>query len=258
MKEDRKYINTFNVFKNKSFASKVIFRKERGRDIGACIGIPHGGQIILSEESIQRIGRINNLHFIAEGNAAKNPDAEPGMLSFINKFFPHYNIEEESWDEIAESLGKGIGNTEYNICYVFMQHEYNNYIDYYSYDKGTMLDALVKTKRPEFPPNSPYEPSERKKWLEFHMKKAGFLYSLKRPYNREKLFDLLTQMEETVYPIGQQVPNTETYFGKMQQKIEEERNGTIYDLMKNGGVCFAGEGHIEELVLQFKNLYIEK
>lgn len=256
MKE--KYIDSFYDFNNRSFASKVVFRKNENRDIGACIGIPHGGEILLSQESIQRISRINNLHFIAEGNAAKNPSAEPGMMRFINKFFPNYSIEEESWDEIAESLEKGVGNPEFNICYVFMQHEYNNYIDYYTWDKGTMLDALAKTTKPEFPPNSPHDTLEREKWLKYHMRRAGFLSSLQKPFNREKLFHLLTQMEETVYPPGQQVPNTDTYFGKMQQKIEEERNSIIYHLMETGAVCIAGEGHIDELILQFPDLYIEK
>jgi hypothetical protein len=61
-------------------------------------------------------------------------------------------------------------------------------------------------------------------------------------------------MEESVYPKGQQVPNTDTYFGKMQQSIEDERNQTIYDLMGNGGVSIAGEGHIDELKQQFPEL----
>jgi hypothetical protein len=40
----------------------------------------------------------------------------------------------------------------------------------------------------------------------------------------------------------------------MQQSIEDERNQTIYDLMKNGGVSIAGEGHIDELKQQFPEL----
>jgi len=254
----KKYIESFYDFNDRSFASKVVFRKNENKDTGACIGIRHGSEILLSKESIQRISRIDNLHFIAEGIAAKNPDAEPGMMHFINKFFPDYCIEKESWDEIAESLGKGVGNPKFNICYVFMQHEYNNYIDYFTFDEGTMLDALAKTTKPEFPPNSPRNTLERKKWLEYHMRKAGFLSSLQKPFNKEKLLQLLTQMEETVYPFGQKVPNTNSYFGEMQQKIEEERNLIIYHLMETGAVCIAGEGHIDELILQFPDLYIEK
>ena len=148
----------------------------------------------------------------------------------------------------------GVGNPKYNITYVFMQHAFNNYIDYYSYSGGTMLDALAKTTRPEFPPNSPTDPDERKQWLKHHMKKAGFLEKLEKPYDKQKLFDLLTEMEETVYPKGQQLPNTETYFGKLQEIIENERNQTIYDLMADGGVSIAGEGHVDELAQQFPDL----
>jgi len=238
----------------KPTTSKVVFRKENGKDLGACIGIEHGRTINLSEKVIERIDKINNLHFFAEGAAAKNPDLEPGMMKFINKYFSKYGIEKKSWDDITEEQKLGVGNPKNNINYVFMQHAYNNYIDYYSYSKGTMLDALARTTRPEFPPNSPSEPTERKKWIKYHMKKAGFLNKLEQPYDKDKLFQLLTDMEETVYPKGQQYPNTDTYFGVLQQNIENERNQTIYNLMKNGGVCIAGEGHIDELAKQFSDL----
>jgi hypothetical protein len=42
----------------------------------------------------------------------------------------------------------------------------------------------------------------------------------------------------------------------MAHKLEEERNQTIYDLMKQGGCCFAGAGHLIELKQQFPNLEI--
>lgn len=116
------------------------------------------------------------------------------------------------------------------------------------------LMQLAKTTRPKFPPNSPTEPNEREKWLRYHMGKAGFLDKLEKPYDKDKLFDLLTEMEETVYPDGQQFPNKKTYFGTMQQNIEDERNQTIYDLMKNGGVSIGGEGHVDELKQQFPDL----
>jgi hypothetical protein len=233
---------------------KVVFRKDGDKDIGACIGIKHGGTINLPKEVIERIKKIDNLKFYAEGSAAKNPDDEPGMMKFINKKFSGYGIESKSWDDITEEKKKGVGNPDYNINYVFMQHEYNHYIDNYTYSDGTMLDALARTTRPEFPPNSPTNPKERESWLTKHMDKAGFLGDLKKPYDKDELFDLLTKMEETVYPPNQNVPNLNTYFGKMQQKIEEERNQTIYDLMANGGVSIAGDGHVDELKEQFPDL----
>lgn len=234
--------------------SKMVFRKKGDKDVGACIGIEHGGSINLPKDVIERIKKIDNLRFIAEGSAAKNPDDEPGMMKFIKKEFPDYGIEKKSWDDITESENRGVGNPKYNIVYVFMQHAYNDYMKYYTYSGGTMLDALARTERPEFPPNSPTDPDQRKRWLKHHMKRAGFLEELEKPYDADKLFDLLTEMEETVYPKGSQVPNKDSYFGSMQQKIEDERNQTIYDLMEIGGVSIAGEGHVDELKEQFPDL----
>lgn len=233
---------------------KIIFRKSGDKDLGACIGIPHGGTIDLPENIIERIREIKNLHFVAEGVAAKDHSKEPHMMSFINEHFPGYTVESKSWDDITEENNKGTANPQYNIVYTFMQHEFNNYMQYYTYDKGTMLDAMANPTKKNWPPNSPQNPLKRKKWLEFHMGKAGFLEKLKKPYNKDVLFQLLDEMEHTVYPPGQQEPNISTYFGKMQIEIENERNATIYDLMENGAVCIAGHGHIDELKTQFPDL----
>jgi hypothetical protein len=88
------------------------------------------------------------------------------------------------------------------------------------------------------------------------MKKAGFFDDLNQSYSRNKLLKIMDEMELTVYPKGQEFPDTSTYFGKMAHKLEEERNQTIYDLMKTGGCCFAGAGHLIELKHQFANLEI--
>lgn len=234
--------------------SKIIFRKSGSRDVGACVGVAHGGLISLSEDLIERIKKIENYHFIAEGIAAKDHSKEPFMMDFINRHFPGKTVGPKSWDDITEEKNKGVGNPNYNIVYIFMQHEFNRYIDFYTYSKGSMVDALAKPTRRNFPPNSPQEPVERKKWIEFHMRKAGFLDELEQPYDREKLFQLLTKMEETVYPPNHEEPDSSTYFGRMQLQIEKERNQTIYDLMKNGGVCIAGHGHLDELKTQFPDL----
>ena len=78
--------------KEKKGTFKVVFRTDGNRVLGACIGIAHGGEIDLPKNVIERIKNIDNLHFIAEGNAAKNPDNEPGMMKFINKEFPGYEV----------------------------------------------------------------------------------------------------------------------------------------------------------------------
>ena len=237
-------------------SKKIVFRKQGDKDIGACIGIPHGGIINLSNDIIERIKKIPNLHFYAEGSAAKNPNDEPNMMPFINKNFPNYGIESKSWDDITEENNKGIANPNNNIVYTFMQHAYNDYVGKYysSHTNGTMLDAMANSSRPEFPPNSPKSPDERLNWLTNHMKKAGFYDKLNKPYDKNTLIKIMDEMENSVYPNGQETPNTSTYFGKMQQEIENERNQTIYDLMGDGGVCIAGEGHVDELKQQFPNL----
>ena len=179
------------------------------------------------------------------------------MIPFLQQNFAGRSVETDSWDDITEAKRKGVANPKYNIVYVFMQHEFNKYIEWYTYSKGTMLDALANPTKKNWPPNSPQNPIERKKWIEEHMANAGFLNELNQPYDKNKLFQLLNKMEHSVYPPGQpgqQEPNTSTYFGKMQMQIENERNQTIYDLMKQGGCCFAGSGHLVELKQQFPNL----
>ena len=233
----------------------IVFRKENNKDIGCCIGVRHGKSITLSKDLIERIQNIPNLKFYAEGIAAKEPSKEPGMLPFLNKTFANAKLEKLSWDEITEQKNKGSANLKYNVVYVFMQHRYNRVIDLYSYTKGTMLDALAKPKRTDFPKNTPTNFEDRKQWLTKHMKTAGFYDKLNQPYNKGKLLKIMDEMEYTVYP-DQQYPDTSTYFGKMQHCIEEERNKTIYDLMGQGGCCFAGSGHLIELKQQFTDLEI--
>ena len=234
----------------------IVFRKKGGKDVGCCIGVKHGKSITLSNDLLERIKNIPNLKFYAEGVAAKDYSKEPGMVPFIEKNNFKQPIQKLSWDEITENKGKGTANLNNNIVYVFMQHEYNKIIDQYTKNtKGTMLDALSEP-RTHWPKNSPKDPAERKKWLTRHMKKAGFFDRLNQPYNKKALFDLMTEMELSVYPKGQQYPDTSTYFGKMQHLIEEERNQTIYNLMGNGGCCFAGSGHLIELKQQFTDLEI--
>jgi hypothetical protein len=180
------------------------------------------------------------------------------MVTFMDKYFPDMKLEKKSWDDITEDNDKGVANPKYNVVYTFMQHRYNKYIDWYSYDEGTMLDAMAKPDfgdHERFPKNSPRSFSDRLEWLSGHMKKAGFYHKLNKPYSRKKLLEIMDEMEWSVYP-DQNSPDTESYFGKMQQKIEEERNSTIYDLMKKGGCCFAGSGHLVELKEQFPNLEI--
>lgn len=233
----------------------IVFRKKGDKDIGCCIGVRHGKSITLSNNLIERIQNIPNLKFYAEGVAAKDPSKEPGMLPFLNKAFPKAKIEKVSWDEITEKNNKGTANPKYNVVYTFMQHRYNNIVDWYSYTKGTMLDALAKPNKKNFPKNAPSSFEERKSWLTKHMKNAGFYDKLNQPYNRNELLKIMDDMEYTVYP-DQNHPDTSTYFGKMQYYLEEERNQTIYNLMGNGGCCFAGSGHLIELKQQFPDLEI--
>lgn len=232
----------------------IVFFKRGDKDFGCCIGVEHGAGIKLSKDLVERISKIDNLKFIAEGSAAKRPQDEPGMLPFLNKEFPQAKLENKSWDEITEEENKGTANSKYNVIYTFIQHRYNKVIDWHPYTKGTMLEALAKPNK-KFPKNSPFNFQERLEWLSFHMKKAGFYNKLNQPYNRNELLKIMDEMEYTVYP-NQQFPDTSTYFGKLAIKLENERNQTIYNLMKDGACCFAGAGHLIELKHQFPDLEI--
>lgn len=242
------------ILENKNYHG-IIFRQEGKNDVGCCVGVEHGKFISLPTETIQRIKKIPNLKFYAEGSAAKNPSDEPYMLPFIKKHFPEVKLEKKSWDDIAEENDKGTANNKYNIIYTFMQHRYNKIIDWYSYTDGTMLEAMARTSK-KFPKNSPFSYRERLGWLTHHMKKAGFYDRLDKPYDRKKFLKIMDDMEYSVYK-DRQYPDTSTYFGKLAQLLEQERNQVIYDLMENGGCCFAGSGHIVELSKQFKDLKID-
>ena len=251
-----KYEQVLEQSKGSSANQGIIFRQNSAKDTGCCIGVKHGGSIEVSKDLIERINKIPNLKFYAEGSAGKNPQDEPGMLPFLQTNFPNANIESESWDDITEKEGKGTANTKYNVIWTFMQHEFNKIIDWYT-AKGTMLDAMARPiakKNKDWPRGSPSSYEERLEWLTMHMKKAGFYDALNKPYSRRKLLKIMDQMEASCYPKGQQFPDTSTYFGKMAKIVEDQRNQTIYDLMGEGGCCFAGSGHLIELKQQFPKL----
>jgi hypothetical protein len=233
----------------------IVFLKKGDKDLGCCIGVKHGANIKISKDLVERIRNIQNLNFVAEGVAAKDPSAEPGMPVFLDSEFPQAKLQNKSWDDITESQDKGSANSKYNIVYIFMQHRYNKVIDWYPYTKGTMLEALAKPNK-KFPKNSPSNFNDRMEWLSYHTKKAGFFDKLNQPYTRNKLLKIMDEMERTVYPPKQQFPDTSTYFGDLMFKLEKERNQTIYNLMKEGACCFAGCGHLIELKHQFPNLEI--
>ena len=252
------YEQVLEQSKGSSANQGIIFRQNSAKDTGCCIGVKHGSKIHISKDLIERINKIPNLKFYAEGSAGKRPQDEPGMMPFLQTNFPKASIEKQSWDDITEDKGKGSANTKYNVIFVFMQHRFNKIIDWYP-TKGTMLDAMarpIKSKNKDYPPGSPSSYEERLKWLTVHMKNAGFYEALNKPYDRVKFLEIMDQMEASVFPKGQQFPNTSTYFGKMTEIIEKERNKTIYDLMGEGGCCFAGSGHLIELKQQFSRLSI--
>lgn len=238
-----------------SFATKgIIFKKNNNVDTGCCIGVEHGKNFELSQDLIQRISKINNLKFYAEGIAAKQPDAEPGMIPFMQKFFPKHKIESESWDDITEKNGKGTANPNNNIYWMFANHEANKLIEklYSNNTNGTILDALSNAK--SFPKNVPTDINKRKEWISYHLTKAGFGNILSKKFSFPVLKKLMVDVEYSVYP-NQQYPS-DSYLGKLVHKVELERNSTIYQLMSHGGCCFAGAGHLIELKQQFPDLEI--
>ena len=251
------YEQVLEQSKGSSANQGIIFRQNSAKeDTGCCIGVKHGGSIEVSIDLIKRIKEIPNLKFYAEGSAGKNPKDEPGMLPFLQTNFPEASIEKQSWDDITEKKGEGSANTKYNVIFVFMQHRFNKIIDWYTAE-GTMLDAMARpiaSRNKNWPTGSPSSYEERLEWLTMHMKEAGFYDALNKPYSRRKLLKIMDQMEASCYPKGQQFPDTSTYFGKMAKIVEDQRNQTIYDLMGEGGCCFAGSGHLIELKQQFPKL----
>ena len=247
------FYNTVRLILEQNIQTRVdkgiVFRG----NAGCCIGVEHGKGIQLSQNIIDRIKQIPNVKFYAEGVAAKDYGKEPGMIPFMQENGLNYPIQKLSWDDITEKKNKGTANIKYNVVYIFMQHEYNKIIDQYAYEDGTMLDALSRPAT-HWPKNSPKDYGKRLQWIVYHVKKAGFYDKLNQPYAKDKLFNLLTEMESTVYPNGQEHPDTSTYFGQLMHKLEQERNQTIYDLMGIGGCCFAGAGHLVELKQQFSDL----
>lgn len=238
-------------------SSGIIFRTQGKKDIGCCIGIKHGKNIKLSKECVDRILKIPDLKFYAEGIAAKHPEKEPGMKKAMKDYFSDYKIEKKSWDEITEDNREGTANPDNNITYLFMQYEYNEMIDWFPYTKGTLLDAFARPKkrRGDYPVNAPGTSGseERIKWIKKHFREAGFLEKAEKSYSREAMLELMHELERDVYPGNAQVPSA-TYFGKLQQNIEDERNKTIFNLMKEGGCCFAGSGHLVELKDRYQSL----
>ena len=89
-----------------------------------------------------------------------------------------------------------------------------------------------------------------KNLLKKYFSMAGLLHEFVKPYDRERLYDLLHELEEQSWV--DQVPNQETEIGKLIYQAEYMRNGSIMKLMSEGGICFAGGGHTDELKLQYK------
>jgi hypothetical protein len=240
--------------KRENYASRgIVFRTRRGKDVGCCIGVRHKQNFTLSKDLVERIKQIQNLKFYAEGSAGKNPYDEPGMVKAMEDYFSDAKLQRESWDDITEKEGKGSANLKGNIVFTFMQHKVNKVIDWYPYKEGTMLEAMAKPSKKNFPKGSPQKFEERLEWLTKHMKRAGFYDQLNRPYNKNKFSNILDLLEYSVYP-DHEFPDKSTYFGKLMHAIEEERNQTIYNLMGEGGCCFAGAGHLIELKQQFPEL----
>ena len=238
------------------FANKgIVFLTGNNKDLGCCIGVEHGKGIKVSKDLIERIKQIPNLKFYAEGIAAKHPEAEPGMMPFLNNNFEGATIENNSWDEITETKGKGTANPNNNIYWMFANHKSNHLLEkrYVNNREGTILDVLANAK--SFPKNVPTDLEERKRWIALHLTKAGFGERLKQKFEEESFLKFMRDVEYSVYP-NQQHPDLSTYLGKQVHKVELERNQTIYDLMKQGGCCFAGAGHLIELKQQFPNLEI--
>ena len=74
----------------------IVFLTKGKTDLGCCIGVKHGKSITVSKDLIERINKIPNLKFYAEGNAGENHSAEPDMIPFLQQNFAGRSVETDS------------------------------------------------------------------------------------------------------------------------------------------------------------------
>lgn len=221
---------------------------------GCCIGTEHNCPIVIHQDTLQRIkGLVTKAtKFYAEGAAAKDVRCEIFMRPFMQQYFPDHDLEPDSWDElISDEVTKNIflfypvlhANYQVNV----VPEEYGGTATEDAYEPAsTMFESVYKGMKKMGWPNGV---GPDRNLLKIYLRKGGLLHEFEKPYDREGLYDLLYELEEQSW--DGQVPNQKTEIGKIIYQAEYIRNGKIVELMSEGGICFAGGGHTDELELQY-------
>ena len=216
----------------------IAFRKKDNIDIGCCIGVKHGATPTLSKQVIQRILNIKpSLSGAYEEGAGGDP---------IQPILGRLGIKViGNWDQPLIQADKGARNPLYSSVYLFMQFDHDaNPNSIKNFNGTTIRDAITKWI-------STNKGNIQMSALE-DIKKAGFGDSLDQPFTPQRLRELFTSLQDSVYPPSKNYelePNS--YFGSKMYHIEYERNKSLYNCIANGGVAFAGAGHLTDLKQQY-------
>jgi hypothetical protein len=218
----------------------IAFRKANGTDTGCCIGVKHGYTPKLSKELIERIKKMNGSEL--SGAFAEGADLDP-----IDPILQAIGIKRAgNWDKVLEVKDKGARDPRYNSVYIFMQSNVESNPNYVGKFKGKTIGEAItnwlKTNKGNIPTTAVND-----------IAKAGFKDYLNKPFSVDLLKELFQKLEDTVYVPPKFALNPKSFFGTKMEKIEEERNQSLFNCMANGGVAFAGAGHLTELKEQFPN-----
>ena len=223
-------------------------------DKGCSIGLAHGCKIYLNDETLDRIKELvtPTTKFWPEGAAGEDPSLEPGMVSFMEKYFPDHNLEKTSWDSL-KFIKDGIeDNFLAFIMMMYANHEANRTLERLYKTADTMFDSVLEglQKNKIFDLRGPTEEE-----LTQFLSKSGYLKKFQEPYDKEELFDLLNAMEKDTW--SGELP-TNSWLGKQAALSSQIRNASINDLMSQGGVCFVGGGHTDEIRDEYGYDWVKK
>ena len=223
-------------------------------DKGCSIGLAHGCKIYLNDKTLDRIKELvtPTTKFWPEGAAGEDPSLEPGMVSFMEKYFPDHNLEKTSWDSL-KFIKDGIeDNFLAFIMMMYANHEANRTLERLYKTADTMFDSVLEglQKNKIFDLRGPTEEE-----LTQFLSKSGYLKKFQEPYDKEELFDLLNAMEKDTW--SGELP-TNSWLGKQAALSSQIRNASINDLMSQGGVCFVGGGHTDEIRDEYGYDWVKK
>ena len=223
-------------------------------DKGCSIGLAHGCKIYLNDKTLDRIKELvtPTTKFWPEGAAGEDPSLEPGMVSFMEKYFPDHDLEKTSWDSL-KFIKDGIeDNFLAFIMMMYANHEANRTLERLYKTADTMFDSVLEglQKNKIFDLRGPTEEE-----LTQFLSKSGYLKKFQEPYDKEELFDLLNAMEKDTW--SGELP-TNSWLGKQAALSSQIRNASINDLMSQGGVCFVGGGHTDEIRDEYGYDWVKK